>query len=187
MNPTQLYLNLMKKTLTFALWPEPPVPLENPYYPRGPVKAAVVAAGVKFFKKFGVSLVRDVPYSVEDKVQGKIWPSYADTMVGNSRLESLQACVELILKDQVDGDLIETGVWRGGCCIFMKAILTAYGDKTRKMWVADSFQGLPEPDQAYSADTGCQLHLYEVLAVSQERVKANFVKYGLLDDNVIFA
>ncbi|MEJ0068602.1 MAG: TylF/MycF/NovP-related O-methyltransferase [Pseudomonadota bacterium] len=46
------------------------------------------------------------------------------------------------------GDLIETGVWRGGATIFMRAILKALGVTDRTVWVADSFEGLPEPDAA---------------------------------------
>ena len=44
------------------------------------------------------------------------------------------------------GDLIETGVWRGGATIFMRAMLKARGVTDRTVWVADSFEGLPEPD-----------------------------------------
>lgn len=74
-------------------------------------------------------------------------------MVGLKRLDNLQYCVETVLRDGVEGDLIETGVRRGGSCIFMRGILAAYGDTTRKVYVADSFEGLPAPDPGkYPAD-----------------------------------
>jgi len=77
-------------------------------------------------------------------------------------------------------------VWRGGSVIFMRAILAAYADPSRNVWVADSFQGLPPPDPQYAADAGDVFHGFETLAVSLEEVRANFARYGLLDDRVKF-
>src|SRR5262249_7945660 len=103
------------------------------------------------------------------------------------RLENLKFCVETAIRDGVPGDLIETGVWRGGACIFMRAILEAYGDKQRKVWVADSFAGLPKPNEAkYDADRGDKHHTFGDLAVPRETVEKNFEQYGLLDDQVRF-
>jgi O-methyltransferase len=66
-------------------------------------------------------------------------------------------------------------------------VLEAHGDVDRAVWVADSFQGLPNPDPAsYPADRGDDLWTYPQLAVSLDAVKANFAKYGLLDGQVRF-
>jgi hypothetical protein len=87
----------------------------------------------------------------------------------------------------VPGDLIETGVSRGGCSIFMRAILKAHGVTDRIVWVADSFAGLPRPDpRKYPADAGDVLYKRKDLAISLETVKANFERYGLMDDQVKF-
>ena len=59
--------------------------------------------------------------------------------------------------------------------------------RTRRVFVADSFQGLPKPDtQKYAADTGDVHHTYAQLAVSKKDVEDNFRNYGLLDDRVMF-
>jgi O-methyltransferase len=103
------------------------------------------------------------------------------------RLENLQACVEDILRKGVPGDLIETGVWRGGATIFMRAILKAYGVTDRGVWVADSFSGLPPPNpDVYPADADDPHYTIGLLAVSLDEVKSNFEKYGLLDNQVRF-
>jgi O-methyltransferase len=104
------------------------------------------------------------------------------------RLTSLQRCVETVLADDIPGDLVECGVWRGGACILMRAVLAAYGDETRCVWVADSFAGVPRPDSAnYKADKGLRLDLFApILAVPETEVRANFQRYGLLDDQVRF-
>jgi hypothetical protein len=108
-------------------------------------------------------------------------------MIGMKRLDNLQVCVESVIRDEVPGDLIETGVWRGGATIFMRAILKAYRITDRKVWVADSFQGLPAPDaKNYAADEGSPFFKFPILAVSEEAVRANFRKYGMLDAQVEF-
>jgi O-methyltransferase len=63
----------------------------------------------------------------------------------------------------------------------------AYGDLTRTVWLADSFQGLPKPNPGrYPADRDDRLWAKTELAVSLDEVKANFDRYGLLDDQVRF-
>jgi len=110
----------------------------------------------------------------------------AETMIGLMRLENLQFCVEDVLKKKVEGDLIETGIWKGGSCVFMKAILNEYEDKERTVYCADSFQGLPQPDPIYPQDKNSSFHLMNELKISLEDVEGNFKKYGLLDERVKF-
>ena len=119
---------------------------------------------------------------------GARWPAEAETMIGMPRLTSLQQCVETVLADDIAGDLVECGVWRGGACILMRAVLAAHGDETRRVWVADSFAGLPRPDSAnYKADKGLRGDLFaSILGVSESDVRANFERYRLLDDQVRF-
>ena len=69
-----------------------------------------------------------------------------ETMVGLIQLDNVQYCVVDALRHNVPGDLMEAGAWRGGVTIFMRGILKAYSDADRKVWVADSFEGLPTVD-----------------------------------------
>jgi len=119
---------------------------------------------------------------------GLDWPAEAETMIGMKRLTSLQHCVETVLAEDIPGDLIECGVWRGGSCILMRAVLAAYGDHSRTVWLADSFQGVPRSDpENYKADRGIRLDRFAaVLGVSEADVRVNFERYGLLDDRVRF-
>lgn len=121
-----------------------------------------------------------------DKEYGRIWPPVlmAHTMIGRKRLDNLEECIRNVLKDDVAGDFIETGVWRGGAVIFMRACLKALGNTQKTVWVADSFEGLPPPDDNYPADKDDIHHTINELAVSKEQVIENFQKYGLLDDQV---
>ena len=115
------------------------------------------------------------------------WPVKAHTMIPSARLSHLRGLVEAALREGVPGDLIETGVWRGGACILMRAVLAAYGVSDRRVFVADSFEGLPKPNAArYPADTGDKLFSFTELAVSEAEVRRNFAAYGLLDEQVVF-
>ncbi|MEE3353444.1 MAG: TylF/MycF/NovP-related O-methyltransferase [Actinomycetota bacterium] len=121
------------------------------------------------------------------RADGRDWPSSAETMIGRQRLDNLVQCLTTVLDDEIPGDFIETGVWRGGATILMRGALAAWGDEARSVWVADSFQGLPPPDAvAWPADEGVDLSGEETLAVPRSVVEANFARYGLLDDRVRF-
>lgn len=118
---------------------------------------------------------------------GLDWPEHAETMAGLRRLDNVQECVEDVLARGVPGDFIETGVWRGGTSILMRAVLAAQGEALASVWVADSFSGLPRPNLAdYPADAGLDYFSYDELAVGLESVRANFARYGMLDDRVRF-
>jgi O-methyltransferase len=118
---------------------------------------------------------------------GRDWPTVAHSMIGSRRMENLRRCACTVLDDGIPGDFIETGVWRGGACIMLRGVLKAYGDTKRKVFVADSFAGLPKPNRKkYSADRGDEHFKFEALMVSQAQVAENFRRYGLLDDQVCF-
>jgi O-methyltransferase len=125
-------------------------------------------------------------FDAQMREDGRDWPVDAETMIGLKRLSNLRMCVESVLEDGVPGDLIETGAWRGGATIFMRAILNAHGVTDRMVWVADSLEGLPRPDGRFSQDDGDQHHTRLELVVSVDEVRENFRRYQLLDDQVGF-
>lgn len=184
--PEQLYLDMMKKTLSFSLWPEPLIPLEVYNFLRSGPRRALVNAAVRALSGTNIRLAFVQNFTDEERQEGKVWPGYAHTMIGMKRLDNLQYCIETVLQEGIAGDLIETGVWRGGATIFMRAVLAAYGVDDRRVFVADSFEGLPKPDAAHLADAGDQHHTITYLAVTREEVEDNFRKYDLLDDQVVF-
>jgi O-methyltransferase len=107
---------------------------------------------------------------------GVDWPLHGVTMVGVERLDDLQIAVEAVVADGVEGDLIEAGAWRGGAAILMRATLDTLGEHGRTVWVADSFQGFPAPDDEHP-DRG-DLAPVDYLAVPEADVRANFARLG---------
>jgi O-methyltransferase len=173
-----LYLDLIRRNLTrYGMHERMPA--------RWPLRRRLLLKTVNTINAMGM---RTSPFGQRKRDLGLDWPAEAETMIGMQRLTSLQRCVETVLADDVPGDLVECGVWRGGACILMRAVLAAYGDETRCVWLADSFAGVPRPDTAhYKADKGVRLDLFAgILAVPETEVKANFQRYGLLDDQVRF-
>jgi hypothetical protein len=141
----------------------------------------------------------------QKRLEGKDFPSRGHTMIGMRRLDNIQTLVENILLNHVPGDLIETGVWRGGATILMRGILKVYGVTDRTVWVADSFAGMPKRGQdgmshsfsssEYASWPGTiRRHPLTLLAIaaqmkqgtSYDAVRDNFARYGLLDDQVQF-
>ncbi len=177
----QLYLDLLKRILTRTGF-------ENSYrlIARGQGWRRVIYPPIrKILSWQGLELVRR--YDAEIRRFGDDLPSDAETMIGMARLENLERCIVDALRRGVPGDLMETGVWRGGAAIFMRAVLKAYGACDRLVWAADSFQGLPRPDtKRYAHDASTDFWKRRPLAVSLDEVKANFARYGLLDEQVHF-
>jgi O-methyltransferase len=119
------------------------------------------------------------------RASGMHWSLHGLTMVGLKRLDDLQRCVESVVQDQVKGDLIEAGVWRGGASMLMRATLDTLGDD-RKVWLADSFEGFPEPDEeTFPADGARDLSRFDFLSASEDEVRSHFARLGL-DHNLRF-
>ncbi len=69
----------------------------------------------------------------------------------------------------------------------MRAVLAAHQINDRRVFVADSFKGVPRPDtKHYPQDTGDRLYEEDILVVEKEEVEENFRRYGLLDKQVVF-
>ena len=113
------------------------------------------------------------------RVRGADWPFRGLTMIGLERLDDLQACVESVVGDGVDGDVIEAGTWRGGAAILARATLDSLGADDRTVVLADSFQGLPAPDESFPEDVDLDLSRVDFLSASAEEVRGHFERFGL--------
>ena len=116
--------------------------------------------------------------------QGWDWPSKAPSMIGAKRMDNVRQECERVLQAGIPGDFMETGVWRGGACIMMRAVLRAYGVTDRRVLAADSFAGFPV--SAAPADASFEFIGHKDFAVPLDEVKAAFARYGLLDAQVVF-
>jgi O-methyltransferase len=134
----------------------------------------------------GVAVGVPTKFDADRRANGRDQPYGAETMIGLKRLQNVRECVRTVIEEDVPGDLMEAGIWRGGAVIFMRGALLAYGDEERLVWAADSFEGLPPPSGNFDIDMTSELHTWDHFEVGVEAVRENFARYGLLDERVRF-
>jgi O-methyltransferase len=185
------YFDLLKSSLCSSLYDESawqritgPLRQEVGGNPIKRLKRAFFRRALRSAAKRGVILIRPFRYNPELRQKGIDWPLFGYTMTGRDRLDRLHQCIDTILSENVPGDIVETGVWRGGSMILASALLK---DSDRKIWCCDSFEGMPVPTvQGRSFSETEDFSDLDYLNVSLEHVKENFRRFGLLSDRVEF-
>lgn len=187
--PRDLYLDLLARTLTRALFEENDriVGIRSQWWGTSRAMSVLDNYVAPLLRKANLEVVRKRAYNRDERENGRDWPARAETMAGLNRLANARFCIESVLADGIAGDIIETGVWRGGMSIFMRGVLKAHGVTDRKVWVADSFQGLPAADLVrYPAEASLDFTEFDILSVGVDQVRRNFERYGLMDEQVEF-
>ena len=108
------------------------------------------------------------------------------TMLEPLILDNVEYCINQCNINKIEGDFVETGVWKGGSVILAYNLYKQSGQK-RKVYVYDSFEGLPKPNgEKYPIDLGDIHWTLKELAVSLEDVKDNFKLFSDIDESVVF-
>lgn len=66
---------------------------------------------------------------------------------GYRRASMMESIVVSVLRENIPGDIVETGVWQGGITMFMAAVLKLNNAQHRKVYNFDSFQGIMPVNQ----------------------------------------
>jgi hypothetical protein len=111
------------------------------------------------------------------------------SMVSYERLwATLMAC-KYAINNNIKGDFVECGIWRGGNAIAAASIFKLYGSK-KKVWLFDTFAGMTEPTEVdverHTGDLAVDQYHNRWACASLEDVKNNFEKRNLLYNNIIF-
>jgi O-methyltransferase len=118
--------------------------------------------------RIGFDIVKHYPSSVDpnfpkdfdsDKIQtiSKVLPY---TMTSKARLSALCDAVHYVVKNQIPGDIVECGVWKGGSMMAVAHTLLSLEDRTRDLYLFDTFDGMTEPgknDIAVTGETAAEL------------------------------
>jgi len=94
------------------------------------------------------------------------------TMTSPERILGLCNAVEYLSRNQIPGDFVECGVWRGGSMAAAARTLLANGDSNRHLWLYDTFDGMSEPTDQ---DVDFMGQSAEVLLDQQDRDDAKSV------------
>lgn len=107
------------------------------------------------------------------------------SMVSVARLWSVISAVKYVVQNSIPGDVIECGVWKGGCAIAMASTLKLLNSK-KKIYLYDTFSGMSEPsDNDVETSTGVKLtDEYNRLKNEQQSDYVNW-GYGEFNLNIV--
>ena len=104
-------------------------------------------------KTFGYKLTKvdknvNAKYPVEfNKTEKEIFDYVRSknlTMVSDNDLFPNLLIAKYLVENNIKGDFVECGVWRGGSTMAVKLLFDEYNFKS-KCWLFDTFQGMVEP------------------------------------------
>jgi len=106
----------------------------------------------KIARSFGVEITRcqsdegrfpDVSPGFVD-IYKKVRPY---TMTSPERIFSLCEAVKYVQDKNIQGDIVECGVWKGGSMMAVAETLLSAGDTSRNLYLFDTFEGMPPPTE----------------------------------------
>lgn len=101
----------------------------------------------KFSRNSSIRLSSDnLRYSDFSKGEIEILASVKDfTMTGPERVVSLIRAVDYLVKHEIEGSIVECGVWKGGSIMAILKSLIKNNSFDREIYLYDTFDGMPMP------------------------------------------
>lgn len=96
------------------------------------------------------------------------------------RIYALKQSIDYIVENNIPGDIVECGVWRGGNVMAAAYLLDKYSDTSRSIYLYDTFEGMSEPtekDTTFSGESAKNL-----LTQSQKEDNNSVWCYASLED-----
>ena len=119
------------------------------------------------------------------------------TMTSVERLYAVYKSIEYILKNNISGDYVECGVWKGGSSMMIALTLLKYNITDRKIYLYDTYEGMSEPiDYDINHKNGLAKNKYAKTKNKKSgsdwcrseinEVKNNLYSTGYPKENIIF-
>jgi O-methyltransferase len=102
------------------------------------------------------------------------------TMTTPERIASLCNAVNYLVKNNIQGDFVECGVWRGGSTMAAIDTLIKAGDTKRDIYLYDTFEGMSEPTELDKVFTGTGAD--ELMSSSQKEDPTSVWCYSALEE-----
>lgn len=102
----------------------------------------------KLAQKFGYGLVEinEIPGDIIEK---EFLESFAKTkkftMTSILRMYGLYHALKYVLDNDIEGDIVECGVWKGGSMMLCADMLLNRDIKDKRLWLYDTYAGMSEP------------------------------------------
>jgi len=106
---------------------------------------------LRLFKRFG--------YKIENINQPVTYPDMEPefielakkckpfTMTSTERLYAIYKSVEYLVYNDLDGDFVECGVWKGGSSMMIALSLLKFKLRDRKIYLYDTYEGMSQPTE----------------------------------------
>jgi hypothetical protein len=119
------------------------------------------------------------------------------TMTSIERMYSLYNSIKYIINNNIDGDIVECGIWRGGSAMLIAKYLKIKNIRNRKIYLYDTYEGMPKPSENDTNFIG-ENAIVEFskksigdnssswCAATIEEVKKNIYSTGFEEDNIVF-
>lgn len=109
----------------------------------------------KIFRKLGYQIVpvpviapiEEFPKDMEAEFRNIYERSRNCTMTSIERMYALYQAVQYVIQAKVQGDFVECGVWKGGSAMLMAGTLLSLNETGRKIYLYDTFTGMPKPTE----------------------------------------
>ncbi|OEK08837.1 macrocin O-methyltransferase [Flavivirga aquatica] len=67
------------------------------------------------------------------------------TMTSPERIKALLDAVRYVANNNIEGDYVECGVWKGGSTLAVAKMFSKLNKKEKTLWLYDTFEGMSEP------------------------------------------
>jgi hypothetical protein len=159
-------------------------------------KSLMSEEGYNRMIKYINNYVEDICYLHYTKLVPNV---YIYSMLSLEGLQNIETCTKIILKNNIVGDFVECGVWRGGTGIIIKKLLQKYHNNDKKIYLLDSYEGMENLENSSTVtekdklDELCSYILNDaekyfgrkLIETNYDEVKNNLIHFNCFDKNVI--
>jgi hypothetical protein len=115
-----------------------------------------------------------------DPIHRDIYGKVKDnTMTSAERIYSLIEAVRYVVANNIPGDIVECGVWKGGSMMAVAETLQYLKDTSRELYLYDTYEGMSEPeemDKTYYGESASDL-----LRTNSDKEKNSVWAYSTLE------
>ena len=105
-----------------------------------------LAAGWRW--RIGYLIGTPVPSHYDDDLAATIRRVRRHTLTSAPRIAALCDSIEYLARNEIEGDIVECGVWKGGSMMAAALTLMRMGDTDRDLYLFDTYTGMTEPTEA---------------------------------------
>ena len=117
------------------------------------MKSVLISTGRRILHTFGVDLVRyqpgrqPFPPDFDQATIDTVRSVSPYTRTSPERIFALCEAFTYIVRNEIPGDIVECGVWRGGSMMAAARTLARLGERDRHLYLFDTFEGMPPPGE----------------------------------------